>query len=483
LLDYLQQRSASLRIALRAWEFTDPLETGQFEAEMHEFRNAPITGWQFDEEIPAIVHPIVHHTATTRNRENPVDWIVIVLSRETIQHTIFPKLARLYFSGPRGLAFKVAVKTEGDESRVLFSSDQGFGISDLNRSDLVMNIFGPPPESTEGSFWEVERDRESLRGTEWHNFSAPVWFPVIRRASTSGPWTLLLQHRDAPLEASIAKAWHGNLLVASVVLLLLAASMSLVILASRRVESLARLQLDFVSSVSHELRTPLAAILSAGQNINDGFARDLPHYGSIITTHARRLIDMVDQILLLTSMRAGKKQYQLGPVDVASVLESLQKSAKPILEEAGFLFECQVQGHLPPVLTDQEALVRCLQNLIENAAKYSGRNRWIGVVVQLDESTPHRQELKFSVADRGIGIPQSELAHIFQPFYRGKHATAAQIPGTGLGLTVVKQVVTAIGGRLSVTSELGVGSIFTLHVGIADNPVHKVDLEEALSSQ
>jgi signal transduction histidine kinase len=490
LLAYLQGRSSNLRVALRAWQSEDSQRSERLESDTQsaaalKSRMNTITGWQFDESIPAIVHPLLHHGRSVSSDKSPVDWFVIVLDRDTIQRRIFPELAQRYFAGSEGLEYKLAVVAVGKESRVLYSSDPGFGIGDLGGSDSVMNIFGPPPESTEGSFWQVVKNRESLHGGEWHSFSAPVWFPVIHQASDSQHWVLFLEHRTGPMEASITKAWRGNLLVGGFVLLLLATSMFLVVIASHRARALACLQMDFVASISHELRTPLAAILSAGQNLSDGFAPDLYHYGGLITGQARQLIDLVDQILLFASMKDDKKKYHVTAVLLSDVIDSLRKTTLTLLGTAGFHVECRMDKGLPRVLADQQALVRCLQNLIDNAAKYSGESRWICVSAELDESNNGDAGVRVEVADRGVGIDPSELPHIFEPFYRSPGAIAAQIHGSGLGLSVVKHMITQMGGRLSVSSEVGRGSIFTLHLQVAEDSTlrSRIEGQEALTSR
>jgi len=108
-------------------------------------------------------------------------------------------------------------------------------------------------------------------------------------------------------------------------------------------------------------------------------------------------------------------------------------------------------------------LSRCLQNLIGNAAKYSGQSRWIGVSAELEELGNPNKGVQIRVADCGIGICSAELEQIFEPFYRSPSVLAAQIHGTGLGLSVTKDLAEAMGGRVSVLSELSVGSVFTLH--------------------
>ena len=274
---------------------------------LHKLRTNAITGWQFDETVLAIVHPILHHGRNTLGARGRVDWFVIILNRDTIQRRISPELSQRYFGDSHGSEYKLAVVAVGKTSQLLYSSDPGFGIPELSRSDSIMNIFGPPPESTEGSFLQIV----SLRAEEWRSFSGPVWFPVFQLDPDTHQWMLFLQRRTLPVEASIAKVWQANFFTGAGALLLLAVSMLLVVVASQRERALATMQMDFLASISHELRTPLAAILSAGQNLTGGFARDRSRYGPLITAQARQLIGLVDRILLFASIRHGNKKYQL----------------------------------------------------------------------------------------------------------------------------------------------------------------------------
>ena len=472
LLLRLQQRSANLLVALRAWQLDDSLQTKSPKREsaaVHSQRTKAITGWQFDESLPVIVHPIMHHAAGVVNADAPVDWLVVVLSPDAITHRIFPELAHRYFEGTHGLEYRLAVVSEGKTSHLLYSSDPQFGIRDMSGADSVMNIFGPPPESTEGSFWQVANNRESLHGEEWHRFSGPVWFPVFQQRADTRDWILFLKRRTGSMDASISKVWRANLFVGTVILLLLAASMTLVIIASFRARSLAAMQLDFVTSVSHELRTPLAAVLAAGQNLSDGYALDVPRYGSLITAETRQLIDLVDQILLFAALKNGKKKYQLTPVTINDVFDSLSKTTFTVLRTSGFNIDLKIEDRLPRVLGNKQGLVRCLQNLIDNAAKYSGQSRWIGISAGLEALGNLAAGIKITVADHGVGIAPSELQRVFESFYRGPGAIAAQIHGSGLGLSLVKHVVEEMQGTVSVTSNIGEGSIFVLHLQTAEN--------------
>jgi len=133
--------------------------------------------------------------------------------------------------------------------------------------------------------------------------------------------------------------------------------------------------------------------------------------------------------------------------------------------------ERELAANLPPVLGDAVALRSAVQNLIANAAKYGGRDRWIGIKTMQGRHR-RRPEIWITVTDHGAGIPASELPHIFDPFYRGADAVARQIHGSGLGLSLVRQIVAAHGGRVTVTTRAGVGSSFTIALPSAEPGQH-----------
>jgi len=174
----------------------------------------------------------------------------------------------------------------------------------------------------------------------------------------------------------------------------------------------------------------------------------------------------VKQILLFASTQNGTNRYALRPLEVSGILQTVRNNVAVLVEGTGFNIEQQVQAGLPFVMGDLSALSHCLQNLISNAVKYSGRNRWIGISASVHAAKNRHKEVRISVQDHGSGINSSELPHIFEPFYRSPKVVDAQIHGTGLGLAVAKRIAEAMGGRLSVTSKVGVGSTFTLHLPV-----------------
>jgi signal transduction histidine kinase len=234
---------------------------------------------------------------------------------------------------------------------------------------------------------------------------------------------------------------------------------------------LARMQMEFVASVSHELRTPLAVMRSAADNLADGLIHGevaMRKYGTILRRQSRSMAELVDQILLFASTEDHHKHYVLQPLDVVSIINSTVAAIEGLTREHRFVFDRQIQPNLPPVLGDREAISQCLQNLVGNAVKYSGQSKLVTIrAFTAPAEAGTGDELRIAVEDRGIGIDSSELSRIFDPFYRSAQARTAQIHGTGLGLSLAKRIVEAMGGRISVISELYVGSTFTLHFEIA----------------
>lgn len=281
---------------------------------------------------------------------------------------------------------------------------------------------------------------------------------------------LIVRHRQGSLEEVVAAHQTRNLAVSFGVLFLLCVSMGTILVSTRRAQRSAKSQMDFVAGVSHELRTPLAVICSAAENLADGVVaskEQVAQYGTLIREEGRRLTGMIEQTLQFAAGQSNRQTYDLKPQQVADIVQTVLRQSAPTIQAADCQVEQNVAANLPDIIVDRAALSQSLQNLIGNAVKYGGGSRWLGVRAETGDSPMGGSEVRISVEDKGFGISPAELTHIFDPFFRGKEATSRQIHGTGLGLSLARDAVTAMGGRLSVKSKAGEGSTFTIHLPAA----------------
>lgn len=227
---------------------------------------------------------------------------------------------------------------------------------------------------------------------------------------------------------------------------------------SRHVRT-ARMRSDFVSRVTHDLKTPLTSIrmfvetLQMGRVSGEEEARECLE---VIARETQKLTALIDRVLDFSRLEAGKKQFRFEEVDVPALVESALESARPEIEEAGFALEVRVEDGLPTVRADGDAIAEVLVNLLNNAVKYSGAEKWIAV-----RAVRRGDEVALEVEDRGLGIPERERKRIFERFYRADDQRVREASGTGLGLALCKQIVEAHGGRIEVRSQVGVGSTFS----------------------
>lgn len=440
--------------------------------------------WFVDQSIPALVYPLrPRPTSRDDNRASraAITWIIVQVDSSVLAKEIFPELAQRYFRGPEGLDYRVAV-LDGGSDRPLYSSDSRFGENGDSTRDAVLNLFGPPfrrpSAGTPGSNLQIfgvfpgSGGTRPLQTDDKHlpGFDRPVRFEPLQYAGEDRAWQVVVQHQRGSLEAAVSRLRRRHLMLSFGVLVLLALTTALVVLASQRVRRLAALQMNFVAGVSHELRTPLAVISSAAENISHGVVADpaqLARYGASILKQARQLTRLVEQVLVFAATQQKAGSYPLRAINVAEVMDAALESTSNMATAAGITVERRVEPGLPPVAADFAALSQCLQNLITNAIKYGGDGRWLGVRADSYKENGLIREIEITVSDRGMGISPAELKHIFEPFYRSPSVTGSNVHGTGLGLPLARTVIEAMRGRLTVNSEPGQGSAFTIHLGVA----------------
>jgi two-component system phosphate regulon sensor histidine kinase PhoR len=234
----------------------------------------------------------------------------------------------------------------------------------------------------------------------------------------------------------------------------------------------ARVKSEFAANVSHELRSPITQIRLKAEALQLGLAESPEsrsrHY-DVIVREAERLSRMVDNMLDFAAIERGVKRYNLRAGDLSLTVQNVVETARVAMETRAMRIEDTYPDDLPPVWHDPDAVAQCMTNLLSNAAKYGAEAGWIGVGVEHGSS-----EVRVTVADRGIGITPEEQAHVFEQFWRSNDPQARRRKGTGIGLTIVKYVMEAHGGRVSLSSAPGHGAAFTLHFptgSAADRPV------------
>jgi signal transduction histidine kinase len=437
----------------------------------------------------------------TMSAAGPTGYVIGVLNRQYIREQLMPQLVARHFSGGSDGALHVAIKgakevvyaTPGAMPKVIERADVREELWEIRFQDFNRFV-------TDRRVGEIERPRDG-RGDEPRG-ARPRGAPgreglgreimritmgappppanvmlmyrsddrsraALRNAAQGvPPWHVHVLHGAGSLDAAVARARTRNLLVSFGVLLLLGSSMTLVLISSARARRLAAQQMEFVAGVSHELRTPLAVIRSAAENLADGIVDDGPQvkrYGQLIAGEGRRLTQMVEQVMTFAGLEAGHPGFDVKPIEIGPVVDDALSAVAPMARDQGAEIECDVASALPHVMADPSAVGRALQNLLGNALKYGGEPPRIRVSVR---PSPRTRELHITVTDNGSGIPPRDLPHIFEPFYRGADVVARQVHGSGLGLSLVRRIMQELGGRVSVVSEPGRGSSFTLHLPV-----------------
>jgi signal transduction histidine kinase len=413
--------------------------------------------------IPALVIPlpILRLMGDPAMETPPGEHLVVRLDARVITGEILPALTRLYFGDSQEREYSVAVVAADDPRRVIFQSDPVSAAALRSGGDASLDMFGLRPFDELRSLW---RERGSA-GTRRHSRSREprMLFMPRGQRDRSGAWKLVLVHRRGSLEQAVARFRHHNLALSSFILALLAAAMGMMVMTTQRAQKLARQQIELVAGVTHELHTPITAIRSAGQNLADGVVADpaqVKRYGELVAKEGRRLSQMVGLMLELSGLQSGQATYSLQPTEVEEVLDGAIEDCRWLLDERQARIEKDLDPDLPAVLGDAGALRRAFRNLVENAAKYGGKAPWIGV-----RARAAGKEVEVTVEDRGPGIRREDLPHLFEPFYRGREVKTGGIPGSGLGLSVVRRIAEAHRGRVSVAAGgSGQGSAFTLHL-------------------
>ena len=248
----------------------------------------------------------------------------------------------------------------------------------------------------------------------------------------------------------------------------------LIVVDLRRQLTAARQKTDFVSNVSHELKTPLTSIRMFSELLAEGRVTDpgkQHSYLRIITAESARLTRLINNVLDFARLERGEKKYNFQVCDVVAIARETTESYRPHLEANGFTLECQLPELPISVNGDRDALAQIVVNLLSNAEKYGGNRKEVAVNIT-QESSP-LPYVQLSVLDRGSGVPSGSEEKIFEKFYRAHDSLSSGIQGSGLGLTLARQIARAHGGDVVYELRQGGGSCFSLRLPIAPSGEHE----------
>jgi signal transduction histidine kinase len=247
-------------------------------------------------------------------------------------------------------------------------------------------------------------------------------------------------------------------------------------------QQLNEMKSNFVSSVSHELRAPIASVRLLAEALDRGAVSEPPkqkEYFRFIVQECRRLTGLIENVLDFSRIEQGRKQYHFEETDLKALVEQTVKLMEPMAKERGVTLEIttsDVQSSTFNVVCDGLAVQQALVNLIDNAVKHSAAGEMVLVGLESERRTSNAEHrtsngtasygVRITVEDHGPGIPAEEHEKIFERFYRRGSELRRETQGIGIGLTIVKHVAEAHGGRVGVESEVGKGSIFTLELPI-----------------
>jgi signal transduction histidine kinase len=368
------------------------------------------------------------------DRGSELEWMIFELNEDYVRGKVLPRLVTEYLNPGGEAVYDVSVSWAGPHGPVIYST-RGDKASVADKADASAGIFadfGGSAGRGRGRF------REDAR------------------------WTIAARHREGSLDIAVSHARTKNLIASLLLVGLLGGTAWALVQYTARSRRLAEMQFRFAAGVSHDLRTPLTAIRGAAFNLVEGLVKDpaaVGRYAKLILRNAEELTSMIENVLAFSATLHADKEERREVFATGDLLDHAATAMAQEIEQAGCRIELTVAPDLPPVAGDPVALELVFRNLIGNAVRHGSAGKWIGV-----SAARFAGGVEIRVCDRGPGIPETERARIFEPFYRGDRTRAQRVQGTGLGLSLVKSTVERQKGTVEANNSPGGGAQFTVRL-------------------
>ncbi|NMB76694.1 MAG: PAS domain S-box protein [Myxococcales bacterium] len=365
---------------------------------------------------------------------------------------------------------KLSAILSGMEEGVAFVDETG-SIGEIN--DFLCRMFCKTSEELVG---QPLRELDQLCGGGGDEFTA--FFERFRAEPTGTPAVAQRSFQGSEIIMRLQPICQGGRFFGMVINFI---DVSELVRARRQAEEASRLKSEFLANVSHEIRTPLSGIIGLTGLLQESkLSKEMREWTDLILSSAKSLLSVIDDILDFSRIESGRFEIGEEEFEVARMVEDLRARFLPRAVEKGLRFDSEIEPNVPArLLGDGTRLRQVLSNLLDNAVKFTDRG-----TIRVAVSSPTRgpaeghYQVRFEVADSGIGIRAERLSQIFEAFVQGDGSSTRRHGGTGLGLAISSRLVAALGGKLEVTSQEGSGSRFSFTLPFKD-PIGGRILDEA----
>lgn len=395
--------------------------------------------------------------------------VLCVFDKSILFRDVIPAIAKKSFESTNLYAYRIV---DTRSNTVIFDSLPNDNENAFKNPDIEISVFDKLhlPSFRQPPDFFTERIPDGYVETfSFIKERTKIDMPVSPDQNQSRAFSFLvlqIVNRDGSLAKLSKQATVQNAIISFGTVILLTLVMIVLVEATRRSRSLAVKQQEFIATITHELKTPLAVISSASQNLTDGLVRDqkkVEQYGSVIKKEALRLTVSIEHFLLYSNTNSLSK-LRVTYCEVADLVQTALKFTEEERQRHDFRTEIILPEGPVYIRGDKIALESVFQNITQNVIIHAKEGKYLGIIVSLEESSQkHRKSfVTIKFRDKGPGISSSEQKLIFEPFTRGKRAVEGQIPGNGIGLNLVKRIVTVHGGTVMIESKLSYGCTFII---------------------